>query len=162
MVALWSTLTSTSASEWWPRQFDLTLSTHSVCTLLEDSRTRWDLSDLWRSNSLAFVASRSWSSNRRTSSSSSLMTQILMSFCAIWLGSLRSELQTVLGYNPLAHLIKKHMQKLNNYLFVNFTNIVSRRGSVASITDTAKALEQPHINERVTQIEGTEDIERIE
>jgi hypothetical protein len=54
------------------------------------------------------------------------------------------------------------MQRLNNYLFVNFTNIVSRRGSAASTADTAEALDQPHINERVTQTEGTEDIERIE
>ena len=78
MIALWSTPTSTSASESWCGRFCLVSAIRSVCILLEGFRSQSDLSNpsLW--GSLASVPSKSWSSIYRTSLDSSLISRMLM------------------------------------------------------------------------------------
>ena len=77
-IALWSTPTPTSASESRRGWFGPASAIHSDWILLESFRSQSSLSDPWLWGNLTNVPSRSWSSIRRTSLDSSLMSRILM------------------------------------------------------------------------------------
>mgnify|MGYP006973822955 CR=1 FL=1 len=102
-IALWSTPTPTSASESWRERFCLASVIRSVCILLEDFRSRSDLSDPWLWDSLTSASSRSWSSIRRISLDPSQMSCMLMQWVSVC--DVRSWLRTVVGCNRLVHPI---------------------------------------------------------
>ena len=77
-IALWSTPTQTSASELWHGWFCPASAIRLVCIFLEGFRSESDLSNPWLWGSLASAPSRSWSSIRRTSLDSSLMSWMFM------------------------------------------------------------------------------------
>ena len=58
MIAPYSKLIWTSASEWWHEQFDLISSTHSACILLEQVHSRLGRSDPSQSCNPTFAPSR--------------------------------------------------------------------------------------------------------